>query len=302
MISGATQGFLTCWTCLPYMWKNCFVGRGIPATCGIPCGRWIGDWKAEKAFCSTAHMVSTTAPSLQYTTSEANAASKKASVTAILACVCVCVFLRVLRSVIDENMIRLLKLACLWLDHINGKNQWERTTPLLFIIKDSDFKKCCRERNYLGFKVVPGDKTKGELDSLCFGTASGQERKGNEAKGSQEGNTPTASGQDAAPVPVQNTAAGQDAATVPDLNTASGQDAAPHTASNEGKVQKGSDVDEAVGSKQEPGPESQEHHGIKRTHEEIQHDELLQENATLKRMLLLQQEMQKEKPDLIRAI
>ena len=133
-----------------------------------------------------------------------------------------------------------------------------------FILKDSDFKLCCREPNYPSLQVFPGDKSKGEFDRLSFGTASGQERKGKQGKGSQEGNTPTASGQDAAPVPVQDTASGQDEATVPPLNTASGQDAAPHTASNEGKVQKGSDGDEDVGSKQEPGPESQAYHGRQR--------------------------------------
>ena len=124
--------------------------------------------------------------------------------------------------------------------------------------------------------MFPGDKSKGEIDRLSFGTASGQERKGKQGKGSHAGNTPTASGQDAAPVPVQDTASGQDEATVPPLNTASGQDAAPHTASNEGKVQKGSDGYEAVGSKQEPGPESQAYHGRKRTNEEIENDEILQ--------------------------
>jgi len=146
---------------------------------------------------------------------------------------------------------------------------------------------------------VPGDKSKGDLDHLSVGTALGQERKGKQGADRQEGSTPAASGQDAAPVPVQNTASGQDAATVPDQNTASGQDAAPHTASRECKVQKGSDGHEAVASKQESGPESQEQRGVKRTKEEIRQDELRRENGRLRRRI---QEMQKDKPDLMRAL
>ena len=188
-------------------------------------------------------------------------------------------YLHMLRSVIDPKISQWLTGACPWLQQwsTNARSTpCEKTTRLPFILKDSDFSTCCLESNYPGLQVVPGDKSKGEIDHLSVGTASGQERKGKQGADRQEGSTPAASGQDAAPVPVQNTASGQDAATVPDLNTASGQDAAPHTASNEGKVQKGSDGDEAVGSKQEPGPESQAHHGIKRTNEEIENDELLQ--------------------------
>ena len=143
-------------------------------------------------------------------------------------------------------------------------------------------------------QITLGEKSKHQLDSIRFGTASGQERQGNEAKDSQEGNTPTASGQGAAPVPVEGTACVKGAGT----GAASGQDAAAHAASNQGKVEKGSNVDEGVGSKQEPRPESQEHHGIERTHEDIQREKLLQENASLKkRVFLLEQEMQ-----LIRAM
>ena len=165
-----------------------------------------------------------------------------------------------LRSMIDPDISKWLRWPCSWLEQWRtetASTPCEETTLLPLIVKDTDFTACCRESNYRGPQVVPGDKSKCEIDHLSFGTASGQERKGKQGTGSQEGSTPAASGQDAA-------------------HTASGQDAAPDTASNEGKVQKGSDGDEAVGSKQEPGPESQEQHGIKRTNEEIQKDELLQ--------------------------
>ena len=81
----------------------------------------------------------------------------------------VCGYLRMLRSVIDPNIIECLTWACNRLEEWStstGSTPCEITTRLPFIVKDSDFVKCCRERNYLGFKVVPGDKTKGQLDSL----------------------------------------------------------------------------------------------------------------------------------------
>ena len=211
-------------------------------------------------------------------------------------------FLQLLRSVIVEDVYDLLEEACPRLDHFNLGNPCEKTSPLPLIVTDGAFQQCCCERRYSCLRITQitlGDKSACQLDIIRFGTASGQERQGNEAKDSQEGNTPTASGQGAAPVPVEGTASVKGAGT----GIASGQDAAAHAASNQGKVQKGSNVDEGVGSKQEPRPEWQEHHGIERTHEDIQREKLLQENATLKkRMLFLQQEMQKGNPDLIRAI
>ena len=48
---------------------------------------WMSYWQMGQAFSSTANMVSATAPSLQYATSKANAASKKAILTALRACV-----------------------------------------------------------------------------------------------------------------------------------------------------------------------------------------------------------------------
>ena len=206
-------------------------------------------------------------------------------------------FLQLLRSVIVENVYHLLEKACPRLEHFDLENPFEKTSPLPLIVTDGTFQQCCCERTYSCFRITQitlGEKSKHQLDSIRFGTASGQERQGNEAKDTQEGNTPTASGQGAAPVPVEGTASVKGAGT----GTASGQDAAAHAASNQGKVEKGSNVDEGVGSKQEPRPEWQEHDGIEKTHEDIQREKLLQENATLKkRVFLLEQEMQ-----LIRAM
>ena len=206
-------------------------------------------------------------------------------------------FLQLLRSVIVENVYHLLEKACPRLDHFDLGNPFEKTSPLPLIVTDGTFQQCCCDWTYSCLRITQitlGEKSKHQLDSIRFGTASGQERQGNEAKDTQEGNTPTASGQGAAPVPVEGTASVKGAGT----GTASGQDAAAHAASNQGKVEKGSNVDEGVGSKQEPRPESQEHHGIEKTHEDIQREKLLQENATLKkRVFLLEQDMQ-----LIRAM
>ena len=173
-------------------------------------------------------------------------------------------FLQLLRSVIVEDVYDLLEEACPRLDHFNLGNPCEKTSPLPLIVTDGAFQQCCCERRYSCLRITQiklGDKSACQLDIIRFGTASGQERQGNEAKDSQEGNTPTASGQGAAPVPVEGTAsvkdAGTGAAPGPELHTASGQDAAAHAASNQGKVEKGSNVDEGVGSKQEPRPEWQ---------------------------------------------
>ena len=51
---------------------------------------WISYWEVGQAFSSIANMVSATALSLQYATSKANAASKKAILTALRACVATC--------------------------------------------------------------------------------------------------------------------------------------------------------------------------------------------------------------------